>query len=411
MKKLIAILLCCSMLVGVVGCANTTSNQSTSDQPTSEQSQAVVTETTGTEASTTSTAVAAEEPEKDIDQIYGLSPDGKEATLASSLELTDEDIEKIKAGNFKVAICMHQMDNSVNNMKVAVMKEVFESYGVEVITVTDGQSKVEQMVSNLETAISMKPDLIISIAYDVNAMVPIFEQVRDAGIKLVFFECAPTGFVPGEDYYALVSTDYFGSGRFAAEYMAYLLNYEGTVGMIYLDADVWTCNQRDQAFRDVIAKYPNMKIVAQSGFASASEAGTAADAMLASYPDIDGIYTTWDTPADDVMASAASAGRDDLIITTVDLGENAARVIAEDGMIKAVGAARSYEDGQTIAKAAIYALIDKELENRYIATPTQGVSRENVLDAYANCYNTNPSDEIINIWEKAYNTTWKSPLN
>ena len=102
------------------------------------------------------------------------------------------------------------------------------------------------MTTNLETVIAMKPNAIISIAYDVNAMVGIFEKVRDAGIKLVFFECAPTGFVSGQDYYALVSTDYYGSGRFAAEYMAYLLNYEGTVTMVYYDADVWTCNERDE---------------------------------------------------------------------------------------------------------------------------------------------------------------------
>ncbi len=57
---------------------------------------------------------------------------------------------------------------------------------IDVIAVTDGESDVDTMITNLETVMAMSPDLVISIAYDVNAMVPIFEQVRDAGIKLVF---------------------------------------------------------------------------------------------------------------------------------------------------------------------------------------------------------------------------------
>lgn len=349
-------------------------------------------------------------PVLDINEIYGLSPEGQKATLASALELTDEDKEAIAAGDYKVAICMHQMDNDVNVMKVNTITDILTGLGIQIIATTDGQSSVEQMTANLETVISMKPDAIISIAYDVNAMVGIFEQVRDADIKLVFFECAPTGFVSGEDYYALVSTDYYGSGRFAAEYMAYLLNYEGTVAMVYYDADVWTCNERDDAFREVMEKYDGITVVSEQGFADASDAGTCADAIFAQYPDVDGIYATWDTPAEEVMASAVANGRDDLIVTTVDLGDNAARVIAEDGMIKAIGAARSYEDGEAIAYATVYALLDKELDNRYIATPTQGVNRDNVLDAYAGCYHVNPSDEIIAIWEEAFDITWESPL-
>ena len=71
--------------------------------------------------------------------------------------------------------------------------------------------------------------------------------------------------------------------------------------------------------------------------------------------------------------------------------------------------ARSYEDGEAIAYATVYSLLDKELTDRYVATPTQGVARENVLDAYANCYQVNPSDMIIEIWEAVYGT-WTSPL-
>lgn len=233
-----------------------------------------------------------EEPVLDINEIYGLSPAGDLAELAGDLSLTDEEVQKIKDGNFRVAICMHMLNNDVNVTKANLIKDTLESYGIDVIAVTDGESDVDTMITNLETVMAMNPDLVISIAYDVNAMVPIFEQVRDAGIKLVFFECAPTGFEAGKDYAALVSTDYYGNGRFAAEYMAYLLDYKGTVGIAYYDADVWTCNQRDQAFRDVMEKYPDIEVVADQGYADFNQAGVVGDAILAQYPDVDAIYAT-----------------------------------------------------------------------------------------------------------------------
>lgn len=345
------------------------------------------------------------EPILDIDEIFGLSPDGQEAERAGDMTLTDEEKQKLEDGNFKVAICMHMMYNDVNVTKAKLIQETLESYGVEVIAVTDGESDVDTMITNLETVMAMEPDLIISIAYDVNAMVPIFEQVRDAGIKLVFFECAPSGFVAGEDYAALVSTDYYGNGRFAAEYMAYLMDYKGTVGIAYYDSDTWTCNQRDEAFRDVMEKYPDIEIVADQGYADYNQAGVVADAILAQYPDLDGLYATWDTPAEQCVESALAVGRDDLIITTVDLGESAARNMAEGGMIKAIGSPRSYEDGNAIAMSALYALIDKDLGSGYIATPTMGVTQENLLEAYKTIYNTEPDSAISDIWNETFGLT------
>ena len=340
-----------------------------------------------------------EEPVLDINEIYGLSPAGDLAELAGDLSLTDEEVQKIKDGNFRVAICMHMLNNDVNVTKANLIKDTLESYGIDVIAVTDGESDVDTMITNLETVMAMSPDLIISIAYDVNAMVPIFEQVRDAGIKLVFFECAPTGFEAG-NYAALVSTDYYGNGRFAAEYMAYLLDYKGTVGIAYYDADVWTCNQRDQAFRDVMEKYPDIEVVADQGYADFNQAGVVGDAILAQYPDVDAIYATWDSPAEQIIESAVAVGRDDLIVTTVDLGDSSARIMAENGMIKAIGSPRSYEDGNAIAMSALYALIDKDLGSGYIATPTMGVTSENLLDAYKTIFNTEPDSAIVDLWNE-----------
>ena len=60
------------------------------------------------------------------------------------------------------------------------------------------------------------------------------------------------------------------------------------------------------------------------------------------------------------MAAARANGRDDLIITTVDLGENVAISMAQGGFIKGLGAQRPYDAGVVEAKLAGYALLGKD---------------------------------------------------
>lgn len=413
MKKRILAFICLVVMVcSLIGCGNTSSDITNTEKINSAKETGSTNDEPAADVNSSNEEIKIQkvneanaerkEPILEINEIYGLSPSGDLAELAGDLSLTEEEIQKVKDGNFKAAICMHMLNNDVNVTKVNLIQTTLESYGVEIIAVTDGESDVDTMISNLETVMAMNPDLIISIAYDVNAMVPIFEQVRDAGIKIVFFECAPTGFAAGVDYSALVSTDYYGNGRFAGEYLAYLLNYKGTVGIAYYDADVWTCNQRDQAFRDVMKKYPDIEVVADQGYADFNQAGVVADAILAKNPDVDAMYATWDSPAEQCIESAQAIGRGDLIITTVDLGDSSARIMAESGMIKAIGSPRSYEDGTAISMSALYALIDKDLGSGYIATPTMGVTQKNVVDAYKEIFNTEPAKEIVDLWKKNF---------
>ena len=54
-------------------------------------------------------------------------------------------------------------------------------------------------------------------------------------------------------------------------------------------------------------------------------------------------------PAEGVIAAARAAGRDDLVITTIDLGENVAISMAQGGFVHGLGAQRPYDQGVTEA--------------------------------------------------------------
>ena len=111
--------------------------------------------------------------------------------------------------------------------------------------------------------------------------------------------------------------------------------------------------QRYDAFKATIAEnYPEIEIVAEQGIGGPDFTGDAekvASAMLTSNPNLDGIWAVWDVPAEGVISAARVAGRDDLIITTIDLGENVAINMAQGGFVKGLGAQRPFDQGVTEA--------------------------------------------------------------
>ena len=79
------------------------------------------------------------------------------------------------------------------------------------------------------------------------------------------------------------------------------------------------------------------------------------------------------------MSAARAAGKDDLVITTVDLGLNVAIEMAQNGLLKGLGAQRPYDQGVAEALLAGYGLLGKSAP-AYVALPALPVTRDNLLE-------------------------------
>ena len=77
----------------------------------------------------------------------------------------------------------------------------------------------------------------------------------------------------------------------------------------------------------------------------------------------------------------------------VDLGENVAISMAQNGFVKGLGAQRPYDAGVVEAKLAGYALLDKDAPD-FVALPALPVSRDNLLEAWTQVYSTEPTDNV-----------------
>lgn len=326
-------------------------------------------------------------------QVLSMGPRGEKAAPATELVLTDAEIEKIKNGNYKAAIAFHYSGDDWSAAQLKGLRDTFEKLGIEIVAITDAQFKTEKQLSDIETIISLNPDVLISIPVDPVSSAPAFRKAADKGIKIVFMDNVPYNLQPGKDYVAVVSADNYGNGVISADIMAEYLNYKGKIGMIYHDADYFVTNQRAEAFEKTIKeKYPDIEIVVKSGFEEPYEAETIASAMLTRYPKLDGVWANWDIPAEGVLAAARASGRNDLVVTTIDLGLNVAINIAQEGMIKGLGAQLPYDQGVAEAILAGYALLGKEVPSSYYAVPPLKVTRDNLLDSWKLVYHEEPPE-------------------
>ena len=324
-------------------------------------------------------------------------PNGETPSSASSVTLTPEEIDKIKELKAKAAIVMHYAGNDWALAQVAGLKEQFGKMGIEVISVTDAGFKPEKQVADIETILAQKPQIIVSIPTDPVSTASAYKKAADAGVKVVFMDNVPKGLEAGKDYVSVVSADNYGNGVAAAHLMAKALKGKGQIGLVFHAADFFVTRQRLDGFKKTIAEnYPEIKIVAEQGIGGPDFSGDgdkAASALLTSNRKLNGIWAVWDVPAEGVISAARSAGKDDLVITTCDLGLNVAIDMAQDGFIKGLGAQRPFDQGTTEALLAGYGLLGKEAP-AYIALPALPVTRDNLLQAWKDVYHAEAPDTV-----------------
>ncbi|MCW2721710.1 substrate-binding domain-containing protein [Pseudonocardia sp.] len=321
--------------------------------------------------------------------VLSKGPHGETAANADSITLTPAELAQVKAKNATAAIVLHYGGNDWSQAQVEGLKSEFAQLGITVQAVTDANFKPDKQVSDLETVMSRKPNVIVSIPTDPVATAAEYKKVADAGTKLVFMDNVPQGLVAGKDYTSVVSADNYANGVASAHLMAKSLGGKGKIGVIFHQADFFVTKQRYDGFTSTLkSDYPGIQIVDAKGIAGpdfAGDAQAAANALLTKNPDLNGIWAVWDVPAEGVMAAARSAGRQDLVIATEDLGKNVAIALAKNELVKGLGAQRPFDQGVTEAKLAAYALLGKQAP-AYVALQALPVTHDNVLQAWTQVY-------------------------
>lgn len=358
--------------------------------------------TTSSESAEDTAASALEVAQKAIDgKVLSTGANGEEAASADVADLTDEEVQKIKDAHLKAALVFHYAGNDWYNAQVAGLKATFEELGVEIIATTDADFSPDKQVSDIETVLAQNPDIIISIPTDATATSAAYKKVAEAGVTLVFMDQPANDLEAGKDYVSVVSADNYGNGVASAHILANSIGKKGKIAALYHDADFFVTEQRYEGFKKTIEEeYPDIQIIAEKGVSDSdlvAQSQQQADAIINQNPDLAGMWAPWGVPAEGVMAAARSAGRNDLKITTIDLGESVGVAMAQNQLISGTSAQRPYDQGVTEAKIAAGARVLGKTYPTYVALSALPVTRTNLKKAWSEVYHSDLPSNIADL--------------
>ena len=186
--------------------------------------------------------------------------------------------------------------------------------------VTDSAAQADQ----IETLIASKPDALVVLPNEGDALTPVALKAMAAGIPVVNVD---REFAEAGAYRTLITGDNYGIGYEAGEYFADELKCEGNVVEIQGIAGISVTEQRSQGFKDAIQREckGGIKIVASQPADFTPDKGLSVmENILQAEKSIDGVYTHDDDMAEGVVAAIENAGREDEMFLTGAGGSKAA---------------------------------------------------------------------------------------
>jgi len=315
------------------------------------------------------------------------APNGEAITAAADVALTNAEKATIRDMDLGDYYFMGATLDATEILNKVGMDEVLASVSKAPMPFM-GAGSISEQIDQINSLAARADDVafIVAEAYEGVTTGPVFSAMSNAGVPQLHNWTTPVGLYESDNYIGLVDADGYGQGAAAAEILAYAMNFEGQVGLIYFALEQWTNVMRLQGAEDTFAKYPNIEVVAKEGFTDPAQSNDIALGMLQSNPGIDAIWGTWmmgpATGAGEAITALGKVG--DVVVAAPDLGGAVgARFIADkDHPIIGCGAADCIEMGKNSINAALKWLLGAELRNIYTVSRVFPIVRANLVDGF-----------------------------
>jgi ribose transport system substrate-binding protein len=260
----------------------------------------------------------------------------------------------------------------------------YDDVEFRLLEAADSDSQAQQ----IEQVIADKPDALVVLPQDGEALTPVAQKAEDAGIPVVnvdrLFSApdAATATILGDNYQIGVS---------AADYISQELNCEGKVVEIQGLAGISVTEERTKGFADQLKKVcpdGGIDIVAtQPGDFNPDTGLKVMENILQAQDEIDAVYTHDDDMAQGVVQAIRNAGREDeMFLTGVGGSQDAMAQIEEGGLYRATFLYNPSMAASAVNMARLIALgegfeelVPPEVP-RQVIVPAATVTQENVSE-------------------------------
>lgn len=318
-----------------------------------------------------------------------VGPNEQAPTSASSVTLSAAEIAKFKALHRTIRVATFwQVPSANGTLMLNGLKAAWAQYGLSVKIISTSYSAFDASTqsNNIESQIVQKPDAMIGILDDPSSEQAAIAKVNAAKIPIIFWDLPAGG---STQYTSIVTSDGQQAGCLAADALAAAIHDKGDIAVLPMAYAFYPTDQRVAGFLARIKSYPGIKVVATGyGVGATTEANgvTQGEALLQRYPDLAGFFVSWLDPAMGVVSAARSLGRSNIAITSVDLAEENALLIAGcSSTLKASSTQLPYAEGLAEGKLLVK-IMDGETVPRYVVTPTPIATHSTVLSVYQQVY-------------------------
>ncbi len=199
------------------------------------------------------------------------------------------------------------------------------------LIITAAEFDISKQIGQIEDFVARKVDAIIVCPVDSKGIGAGVKKANAANIPVFTADIsAQEGEVVSH-----IASDNVAGGRLAGEYMARLLNGRGTIALINQPV-VSSVLDRVQGFREAIAKFPGIKVVADvNGQGVRDKALQATTDILQANPKLDGIFGINDDSALGALDAVQQFKRTAIVIIGYDAIPPAAEAILKGTPLKA----------------------------------------------------------------------------
>jgi ribose transport system substrate-binding protein len=268
------------------------------------------------------------------------------------------------------------------NAKAAA--ESHDDVDFRLLEAADADSQAQQ----IEQVIADKPDALVVLPQDGEALTPVAQKAEKAGIPVINVDRL---FSAPDAATATILGDNYQIGVLAADYISEKLNCKGNVVEIQGLAGISVTEERSKGFSDELKKAcpdGGIEIVAkQPGDFNPDTGLKAMENILQAQDQIDAVYTHDDDMAQGVVQAIRNAGRDDeMFLTGVGGSQDAMEQIKEGGLYAATFLYNPNMAASAVNMARLIALNEGFPElvppevPRQIVVPAATVTKENVAD-------------------------------
>lgn len=220
------------------------------------------------------------------------------------------------------------------------------------------EADVEAQVNMLANSLGKKPDAIGLAALDSRALEPYLKKARRSRIPVVAFDSGVDSDIP----VTTAATDNRAAAAEAARHMAREVGGKGKVALVVHSQTSGSGIDRRDGFTQWMKKHaPGVKLLpVQYGGGDQTKSADITKSIIASNPDVKGIYGSNEGSAMGVIQGVKESGRTDVATVGFDSGQGQINAIEEGRMAGAI-TQNPVAIGRQVVRASLAAIKGKEL--------------------------------------------------